>query len=67
MYVPGTCVEYEGEKNITQLFGALYDSVDFLRKLFCNFQVLDKDSPLDLRAVCATFLPDAPPEPPSKS
>ena len=39
LYVPGRCEEFEGEKNITELFTAMYDSVNSLRVIFCRLQV----------------------------
>ena len=56
LYVPGRCTEFEGEKNITELFTALYDSMNSLRILFCRLQVYPPFT--DLEEVCGPFPPN---------
>ena len=56
LYVPGRCAEYEGAKNVSQLFTALYDSVNTLRILFCRLQVYPPFT--NLAEVCGPFPPN---------
>lgn len=69
LYVAGRCVEFEGNKNIMELYNALYNSVKSLGVLFCHLQVHPPF--VDVQEVCAAFPPNdrdemqsqAPPEP----
>lgn len=56
LYVPGQCVEFEGNKNIAELFSALYDSVNSLRLFFCHLQVFPPS--VNAKDICAVFPPN---------
>jgi len=51
-------VEFEGAKNMTQLFSAMYDGVNSLRILYCHQQVFQPSLDfMDVEEICAIFPP----------